>query len=237
MRQVFVTGASSDIGIATCRKFLEEGYRVIGHFNLGQESFFDLVDSSPNISSLQIDLSKPGNIESLLLENENLVNETDVLINLAAISNPKSFSEITAEDIVEAMGVNFIPSLLFIRSITPGMIKRRWGRIVNAGSIGVKFGGGSKNYCYSLSKHALELFPADHKAWAANNVFINTLRIGVTDTKIHKNDPGKDMNKRVEMIPANRMASPEEMANIIYWLGSDQNAYITGQVISASGGE
>ena len=69
--------------------------------------------------------------------------------------------------------------------------------------------------------------------WASSR----TLRVGVTDTKIHKNDPTKDMKRRVEMIPAGRMASPDEIANIIFWLGSDQNTFTTGQVISSSGGE
>ena len=117
------------------------------------------------------------------------------------------------------------------------MLERGWGRIVNLSSIGVKFGGGSKTFCYSLSKHALEFFPHDHKTWAARNILINTLRVGVTDTRIHKVDPEKDMNQRISMIPMARMATPDEIANVVCWLGSDQNSYMTGQVITASGGE
>ena len=117
------------------------------------------------------------------------------------------------------------------------MIKRGWGRIVNLSSIGVKYGGGKKTFCYSLSKHALELFPQDHKTWAASNVLINTLRVGVTDTRMHKVDPDKDMSERVSMIPIGRMAMPDEIANTVCWLGSEQNSFITGQVITAAGGE
>ena len=160
MRQVFITGASSDIGVATCRKYLENGFCVIGHYNNGQDSFFDLVDASPNMQSLQIDLSDSHSVERALTEHEGLFQKIDVLINMAATFRAMPFSEITATGIVETMNVNLIAALLFMRDLTPEMIKRKWGRIVNIGSIGVKFGGGSTSFCYALSKHSLEFLPA-----------------------------------------------------------------------------
>ena len=237
MQQVLITGASSDIGIATCRKYLSNGFHVVGHYNCGQEKFLELVDSSQNMQAIQIDMSNPENVEKSFAQNEDLFKKTDVLINMAAISKPKSFPDITAGDISEALNVNLVAALLFIRMATPGMIKRKWGRIVNIGSIGVKFGGGSKSFCYALSKHSLEFLPADHKEWAAENVYVNTLRVGVTDTKFHENNPEKNMAQRVDMIPVKRMAKPDEIAEIIYWYGSGQNTFTTGQVIPVSGGE
>jgi NAD(P)-dependent dehydrogenase (short-subunit alcohol dehydrogenase family) len=237
MQQVLITGASSDIGIETCKKYISKGFNVIGHYNLGQDEFFKLVDSSQNMQAIQIDMSDHDNIEKAFVENEDLFKKTNVLINMAAISHPKPFPEISAGNILETLNINLIAALLFVRMVTPEMVKRKWGRIVNIGSIGVKFGGGSNSFCYSLSKHSLEFFPVDHKEWAADNVFVNTLRVGVTDTKFHENNPGKNMARRVDMIPAKRMAKPEEIADIIYWYGSDQNTFTTGQVISVSGGE
>ncbi len=237
MQQVLITGASSDIGIATCKKYLANGFHVVGHYNRGQDGFFELVDASPSMQAVQINLSGSNDIEQALIQYEDLIQKTDVLINMAAISQPKPFSEITATDIIETLNVNLIAALLFIRVVTPGMIKRNWGRIVNAGSIGVKFGGGVNSFCYSLSKHSLEFMPADHKKWAAKNVFVNTLRVGVTDTKAHIKDPEKNMKSRVELIPAKRMARPDEIADAVYWFGSDQNSFTTGQVISVAGGE
>ena len=172
MRQVFITGASSDIGIETSKKYLENGFRVLGHYNRGQSRFFELVDTSENMDSIQIDFSNSVATEQTLELNEDLLRKTDVLINMAAISQPKPFFNITALDIMDTMNVNLITSILVMRSVIPGMIKRKWGRIVNIGSIGVKFGGGKSNFCYSLSKHSLEFFPADHKEWAAKNVFV-----------------------------------------------------------------
>ena len=237
MQQVLITGASSDIGIATSKKYLAKGFHVVGHYHRGQDSFFKLVDSSPKMKAIQIDLSNPMANEKKFAQYEDLIDKTDVLINMAAISPPKPFNNISAIDIVEVLNINLIAALLLIRTVTPGMIQRKWGRIVNIGSIGVKFGGGSNSFCYSLSKHSLEFFPADHKKWAADNVFINTIRVGVTDTKSHQRDPEKNMELRVQRIPAKRMASPDEISDIIYWLGSGQNTFTTGQVIAASGGE
>jgi 3-oxoacyl-[acyl-carrier protein] reductase len=237
MQQVFITGASSDIGVATCKKYLAEGFKVIGHYHKGQASFFNLVDTSQNMQALQIDLFDSNAIERALVEHEELFQEIDVLINMAAVLRAIPFSQIKAPDIIEAMNVNVISAILFMRSVIPEMVKRKWGRIVNIGSIGVKFGGGSNSFCYALSKHALEFIPADHKNWALENIFINTLRIGVTDTKFHNNNSSKDLKRRIEMIPVQRMASPEEIADVIYWHGSGQNTYTTGQIISVSGGE
>ena len=117
------------------------------------------------------------------------------------------------------------------------MNKRRWGRIVHLGSIGVKFGGGKRNFPYSFSKHALEFFPSETKDWVKNNVLINTIRVGATNTKLHLKLPSKNLKKRAKVIPMGRMAEPNEIAEFVYYLGSDENTYICNQVPAISGGE
>jgi NAD(P)-dependent dehydrogenase (short-subunit alcohol dehydrogenase family) len=79
--------------------------------------------------------------------------------------------------------------------------------------------------------------PKMSKEWTKNNVLVNTVRVGLTDTKIHKKIKSKDLKKRINLIPIKRMAQPSEIANFIYYLGSEKNTYISGQVISISGGE
>ena len=117
------------------------------------------------------------------------------------------------------------------------MAKKKWGRIVNLGSIGVKFGGGERNFPYSLSKFILEFFPSHTKKWVKQNVFVNTIRVGATHTKLHKKLPKKNLKKRAELIPIKRMANSEEIAKFIFFIGSDKNTYISHQVIPISGGE
>ena len=124
-----------------------------------------------------------------------------------------------------------------MQAIGPAMVKRGFGRIVHGSSIGVKFGGGEQSFTYSLSKHAQEFIPKECREWAKNNVFVNVVRIGVTTTRIHSNMPHKDMATRAKFIPAGRLASPEEIAQTLFWLGSDINGFTANEIISAAGGE
>lgn len=237
MRQLLLTGASSDIGLAVCRLYLAKGFRIVAHYNKGRPDFDALVRSSANITPLQIDLADPANLERAITDQPNLFVATDVLINAAAVYEPLPFEEISAQAVLNALSINLLPGIILTRAITPKMSERGWGRIVNISSIGVKFGGGGTSFAYALSKHAMEFMPADHKTWAADNVLINSLRIGVTDTRLHNHDPGKDMTRRIALIPVGRMATPEEMAKSIYWFGSEENTFITGQTIAIAGGE
>ena len=236
-RQVLITGASSDIGLAVCRHYLSNEYSVLGLHNQGQPALTRLAEEYSGLILRQLNFESPENIENFIQEEKDQLLASEIIIHAAALVDPVPFFDLTADDLLRAFTINVIPSLLFVRTLVPAMIDRGWGRIVNLSSIGVKFGGGSKTFCYSLSKHALEFFPQDHKSWAARNILINTLRVGVTDTRMHKVDPKKDMNQRVSMIPMGRMATPDEIAKVVYWLGSEQNSFTTGQVITVAGGE
>ena len=235
--QVLITGVSSDIGIAICRKYLANKSRVLGLYNQGQPALTRLAEEYPELTLHQLNFESPENIENFIQKERGHLLATEIIVHAAALVEPISFFNITANDLLRAFTVNVVPSLLFTRTLVPAMLERGWGRVVNLSSIGVKFGGGSKTFCYSLSKHALEFFPNDHRKWAAKDVLINTLRVGVTNTRVHKVDPEKNMDQRVSMIPIGRMATPIEIANVVYWLGSDENTFTTGQVITAAGGE
>lgn len=236
-RQVFVTGASSDIGLAVCRKYLENGYKVIGHYHQGQSAFFDLLETSSNMTSIQIDFSDPKNLEQSIADNKQLFSQSDVIVNAAALIEERPFVDITATEILRAMSINLIPGLLLMRTIAPAMVARGWGRIVHLSSIGVKFHGGHLTFCYSLSKHAMEFLPSCAKDWAAHNVFVNVIRVGITDTRLHASEPSKNMATRISLIPAKRMARPAEMANSVFWCGSEANTFMSRQIIEIAGGE
>ena len=105
-------------------------------------------------------------------------------------------------------------------------------------STGIKFGGGEFAYNYNLSKQCLEFIPSTYKDWAKKNVLINNLRIGVTNTKVHKRmKKNIKMSERVKLIPINRMAEPKEISAYIVDLTTAKNSYMTGQTITVSGGE
>ena len=70
-----------------------------------------------------------------------------------------------------------------------------------------------------------------------NNVFINTVRVGATRTKLHSKLPSKNLKHRESLIPLKRMANPKEIADFIFYIGSEKNSYISSQILSISGGE
>jgi len=236
-REVLISGAGSDIGIEICRQYLSKKYKVWGLYNKGQPALTKLAKENSELTLYPLNFESPENIENFIQAEKEGLLACDTFVHAAALVEPVQFSELSADKLLRAFTINVIPSILFTRTLAPAMVTRGWGRIVNLSSIGVKFGGGSKTFPYSLSKHALEIFPQEHKSWAASNVLINTIRIGVTDTRMHKANPEKNMDQRVTMIPMKRMATPDEMAKVVYWLGSEQNSFMTGQIIAAAGGE
>jgi len=235
MRTALITGASSDIGIALCRLYLEAGWRVVGHFRTPRSELKALHGSS--FETWQCDFSDTARLEGVLREEPAFFRRADALVNLAAAVEPGRFEDARATDILAALCVNLVPGLLLAQSIGPAMAERGFGRIVHASSIGVKFGGGSESFVYSLSKHAQEFIPAVCRKWAERNVFTNVLRIGVTDTRIHHRMPGRDPAERAALIPAKRMAAPEEIAQALLWFGSEANGFTSGQVVAVAGGE
>ena len=162
----------------------------------------------------------------------------DSIINLIGYIDNKGFENTNLDSIVKSLTINTIIPILIEKRLVKKMLKQKWGRILNCSSIGVKFGGGTNSYNYSLAKHCLEFIPNSYKNWAKRNVFINNLRIGVTNTKIHKRmKKNMKMKSRIRLIPINRMANPKEMSTYITDLSTEKNSYMTGQTLTVSGGE
>lgn len=237
-RVALVVGASSDIGLATCRLLLADGWRVIAHHRRARPELAALAAAHPaDLAMAAADFGDPAALEAFIADRQATLAQVDALVNLAAELRPAGFADAGAAELLRALTVNLLPGALLTKAVVPGMLARGWGRIVHASSIGVAYGGGERSYPYALSKHALEFIPAEHRRWAAANVFVNILRIGVVDTRIHAADPTKNMAERAARIPAGRMAAPEEIAEAILWLAGPRNSFTTGQVVSVAGGE
>jgi len=236
--KVLILGASSDIGLAVCEIYLSKGWSVLAHYRTSCLELQRLVNENPDrIELIKLEFEIPNDLEAYIQCNQDKICECDALINCAAMYAPDKFSKLTSSNLIHTFSVNVIPGLIFMKNMAPKMTERNWGRIVNLSSIGVKYGGGNTSFSYSLSKHALEFITADHLLWASSNLLVNTLRIGVTNTRIHLRNPSKLIKDRVGKIPIGRMADTGEIAQAIYFFGSEENSYMTGQTISIAGGE
>jgi len=234
-KKVLIIGGSSEIGLSIIKLYHKKKYKILAHYNKGNQNFFDFVKKN-KIKTIKFNFfTSNKKIENFL--RKKIFKKFNILINASGFIKEISFTKTNLQDLEEIFKVNFYPSFLLTQSIGAEMNKKKWGRIVNLGSIGVKFGGGLSNFPYSLSKFLLEFFPNETKNWVKNNVLINTIRVGATKTKLHLKLPSKNLEVRKNLIPMKRFASTTEIAEFVYFLGSSENTYISNQVLSISGGE
>jgi NAD(P)-dependent dehydrogenase (short-subunit alcohol dehydrogenase family) len=237
-RNVLILGGSSDIGIEVVKNFLELKWNVHAHYLKNKKN---LVFIKKKHKSLKITKFDFGSYNNLKIEKNLKVKfnkSYDTVINLIGYTDNVSFEKTNLKKLIKSLATNALIPILLQKIIVKKMLSKKWGRILNCSSIGVKYGGGNNSFNYSFSKHCLEFIPSIHKQWAKKNVLINNLRIGVTNTKIHKRMRTKlQIKDRIKLIPINRMAEPKEIANYIISLTTEKNSYITGQTLAASGGE
>ena len=150
MKTVLITGASGGIGRATARAFHREGYRVVLHYNKGEEAAKALAAELENAVLYRADLSDPVEVEALAAA----FPETDVLVNNAAMDLFGLFDLISAEELQKLYSVNLFAPLTLSRRLVKGMLSRGEGCILNVSSM---FGetGGSCEVDYSVTKAAL----------------------------------------------------------------------------------
>ena len=236
MKHVLILGGSSDIGVKVASLFLRKNWLVTAHYFKNKSQLAYL--KSRKLNLIKLDFSKINNSNINKVINKKFSDKYDSVINLVGFIDNKSFENTNLNSILHSLKINAIIPTLIVRKIKNSMLNKKWGRILNCSTIGIKFGGGEYSYNYNLAKHSLEFIPNKFKIWAKSNVLINNLRIGHTKTKIHKRmKKTLKGNKRIKLIPISRMAEASEMANYIFYLSSEKNSYMTGQTISVSGGE
>ena len=239
-RTVLVTGASSDIGREICIRFAKEGWNVLCHYFSSDKEAKDLkktlVSYGIDCYLLKADLSSKSSIKRLLDKIKNF-NIQSLINNAGTYTVSKHFSRLNIDDITDAFMVNAFAPILLSAGIFMRMKKSGFGRIVNISSIACKYGGSSSSMHYGCSKLAMEgIAKTLSREGAAGNVLVNTIRPGVINTKFHTRFP-KDMKKRITMIPMRKIGNPEDVAEMAYYVGSDKNNFITGEIITVAGGE
>ena len=236
--KVLVLGASSDIGIATCLRYLGDGHEIVAHYRSGSERLKKALEGfERQCVFFSCDFSDPLCIEPQLLEHLMLLEKCDVIVNCCGYVAAHKLETLDMGSLIKHFSVNFGSSFVLLKLLGNHLAAKGWGRIVLLSSIGVKFRGGNSSYAYALAKNCLEFLPNEVERWAGSNVYTNVLRVGVTDTRIHTQSGNKDMKKRLEMIPVGRAALPHEIADFIFYLGSPNNSFISGEVIAIAGGE
>ncbi len=217
MRKVLVTGGSRGIGRAIVQKYENNGYEVVAP------------------SRKELDLSYPESVEEYVERHKN--ESFHVLVNNAGCNLINDFVNVNDEEMNQMLQVNLVSPIRLIRGFLPAMKKLEYGRIVNIGSIwGIisKPGRG----IYSTTKHGVHGVTNTLALEVGQyNILVNTVCPGQTITELtYKNNSLEEIRQMERDIPLGRLAQPEEIANVVYFLGSEDNTYITGQQIIVDGG-
>lgn len=238
IKKVFILGASSDIGVETTKLFLNKGWEVVAHYHLNSKKLKKLSQYRKNkISLIKINFQELNKAEKIISKNKKLLKDVISFVSLVGYLKNDKKKKFNLNLILDHIKVNFFSNLLLINALKNQMLSKNFGRVLLSSSIGTKFGGGDTTHAYSISKFLNEFIPREFKKISANKIIYNVVQIGVTDTKIHKNIKNKNLKKRKLLIPIKRIAKPSEVANKIFFLASDENTLIHGQLINISGGE
>jgi len=233
-KKIFILGASSDIGIQVVKKFLDNNYKVIAHYNNNNKNLKRV--KSKNLKLIKYNLKKINSFNNFLSKNNELTKVSHFL-SLTGYLKTSNMLNFNIKDFYDHINVNYLSNVIFIRKSIKYMEKNNFGRILLTTSIGTKYGGGLNTYLYSLSKFMNEFFPNLYKKNYKKNILVNTLQIGLTDTKLIFKDKTKNIKKRISLIPIKRMAKTNEVANYIFQLCQKENSLLTNQIINISGGE
>lgn len=233
----FVTGGSRGIGKAVAQALIGAGYKTaIGYH---QHKILDEAIVADRIRTLpvHIDVSSEASVRRAISAVETTLGVVDILVNNAGIAQMKPFPEISDQDWEKMLSVNLLGAVRCARAVLPGMIGKRFGRIVNISSVGGQCGGIYQVH-YAAAKAALINFTRSMaRIYSRDGITCNAVAPGLVETDMIAQEMNTaEASKRVEGIPMGRLGSAEEVASAVAYLCSDSAGYISGQTINVNGG-
>ena len=240
-KTVMITGANGGIGRALVTAFVREGCNIIAHLRDEKEEFIDFCEDLKGIYDTKIDyvyfdLTNNDNIKAGFKEMAKKKMVIDILVNNAGMAHGALHRMTTIQDMKLVFDINFFAPAQCIQCAVPFMIKRGGGAIVNVASIsGIDLEAG--NAAYGTSKASLiALTKTISKEYAPNNIRVNAVAPGLTDTKMAKFMEEKAEVEMIKSTAFKRLAQPNEVADAVVYLASDKASFITGQVLRVDGG-
>ena len=236
-----VTGSSRGIGKSTILKLASEGCNVVINYNNSEKEAFELkkqVEENYNVKAIVIkaDVSLENEVILMVEKIISIFGKIDILVNNASIAIDTLFEDKTKDNFKKILEINLIGTFLVSKYVGKYMLQNKYGKIINVSSTN----GIDTNYPmsidYDASKAGVISLTRNLALEYAPYINVNTVAPGWVNTEMNKNLDEDFKNKEIKNIYLKRFAEPEEIANVITFLASDDANYINGTVIRVDGG-
>jgi 3-oxoacyl-[acyl-carrier protein] reductase len=235
-----VTGASRGIGRAIAVKLASEGAKVAlnyaGNAAAAEEVKKEIEAAGGQAITVQADVSDPASVEAMIQTVVDAFGQIDILVNNAGITRDGLLLRMKDEDFDAVINTNLKGIFYTTKLVSKLMMKKRFGRIVNMASVvGLTGNAGQTNYA-AAKAGVIGFSKSAAKELAARGITVNMVAPGFIETDMTAVIPEKAKEAMMGEIPLGRAGKPEDVANAVLFLVSDQAAYITGQVLKVDGG-
>ncbi len=233
-----VTGAGSGIGRAAALALLDAGYRVACGYNSNRTGAQMLQAAFSGALAVKIDISSRTSVKrAMATARKHFKADIAIVVNNAALVQEKPFESITDADWDRMLAVNLRGAFIVAQEALPGMLARKWGRIINITSIGGQWGGMRQVHYAAAKAGLINLTHSLARLYSPSGITANAIAPGLVATDmIRKELKSKAGKQKAAQIPVGRIAEPEEIAAGVLYLASDGAAYVTGHTLNINGG-
>ncbi len=239
-RSALVTGASRGIGRAIAVALAKAGADVAINYS-GNEAAAKETESlcaeyGGKTLVIKADVSDAESCKAMIDQVKEAFGKIDILVNNAGITRDKLMIGMSEADFMDVINTNLKGSFLCMQMVSKLMIKQRYGRIINLSSVvGLHGNAGQVNYAASKAG-VIGMTKSAAKELASRGITVNAVAPGMIETDMTAVIPEKAKEAMMASIPAGRAGKPEDIANAVVFLASEEASYMTGQVVSVDGG-
>ena len=240
MKTVIITGASRGIGAQTARLFAKNGYATIINYNNSHDEAMalrdELISQGYCADIFKADVSAYDECQAMVQYVIKKYKRIDVLVNNAGMAQIKPLFDVTEQDFDKMMAVNFKSVFNTCKLVSDYMVSQKSGKIINVSSVWGEVGSSCETV-YCASKAAVIGFTkALAKELGPSNINVNCVAPGFIQTDMNSCLSQQDVDDIVNETPLSRVGTPSDVANAILFLADDRSAFVTGQILNASGG-
>lgn len=237
-RIAVITGGANGIGKAAALKFAAEGAKVViwdVQLAQGKETLKELLAISPGHLFLEVNTTKLSSVIEAADAVHAVFGRIDILINNAGITRDATLAKMTEEQWQQVIDVNLTGVFNCAKAITPYMVEKGYGRIINTSSVVGLYGNfGQTNYV-ATKAGVIGMTKTWAREFGKKGILVNAVAPGFIATEMVAAMPEKIIDMMKSKTPLNRLGTPEDIANIYCFLASEEASYISGTCISVDG--